>query len=65
MRAEGWPLTLPVPGLHMLYNALAATAGGRLYSGWHPPMTAAALDRFRHPPALPGGNPEFRGEPDQ
>ena len=25
---QDWPLTLPVPGLHMLYNALAATAVG-------------------------------------
>jgi UDP-N-acetylmuramoyl-tripeptide--D-alanyl-D-alanine ligase len=41
-----WPLTLPVPGLHMLYNALAATAVG-LSLGMPPGDTAAALERFR------------------
>ena len=43
---QDWPLTLPVPGLHMLYNALAATAVG-LSLGLAPGDTAAALDRFR------------------
>jgi UDP-N-acetylmuramoyl-tripeptide--D-alanyl-D-alanine ligase len=41
-----WPLTLPAPGLHMLYNALAATAVG-LVLGLAPGETAAALGRFR------------------
>jgi UDP-N-acetylmuramoyl-tripeptide--D-alanyl-D-alanine ligase len=41
-----WPLTLPVPGLHMLYNALAATAVG-LALGLSPGETAAALEGFR------------------
>ena len=43
---QDWPLTLPVPGLHMLYNALAATAVG-LALGMAPGDTAAALARFR------------------
>jgi UDP-N-acetylmuramoyl-tripeptide--D-alanyl-D-alanine ligase len=41
-----WPLTLPVPGLHMLYNALAATAVG-LSLEMTPGDTAAALGEFR------------------
>jgi len=44
---QDWPLTLPAPGLHMLYNALAATAVG-LALGLAPQETAAALGRF-HP----------------
>jgi UDP-N-acetylmuramoyl-tripeptide--D-alanyl-D-alanine ligase len=43
---QTWPLDLPVPGLHMLYNALAATAVG-LSLGMTPGDTAAALERFR------------------
>jgi UDP-N-acetylmuramoyl-tripeptide--D-alanyl-D-alanine ligase len=43
---QDWPLTLPVPGLHMLYNALAATAVG-LALGLSPGETAAALAKFR------------------
>ena len=43
---QNWPLSLPVPGLHMLYNALAATAVG-LALGLAPGDTAAALARFR------------------
>jgi UDP-N-acetylmuramoyl-tripeptide--D-alanyl-D-alanine ligase len=43
---QNWPLTLAVPGLHMLYNALAATAVG-LALGLPPGETAAALGRFR------------------
>jgi len=43
---QGWPLSLPTPGLHMLYNALAATAVG-LVLGLAPGETAAALGRFR------------------
>jgi UDP-N-acetylmuramoyl-tripeptide--D-alanyl-D-alanine ligase len=43
---QDWPLTLPVPGLHMLYNALAATAVG-LALGVAPGDTAAALGKFR------------------
>jgi len=43
---QSWPLTLPVPGLHMLYNALAATAVG-LSLGMASGDTAAALERFR------------------
>ncbi len=43
---QAWPLTLPVPGLHMLYNALAATAVG-LTLGLSPGETAAALAGFR------------------
>ncbi len=62
---QDWPLTLPVPGLHMLYNALAATAVG-LILGLAPGDTAAALARFSpHPPALPGRDPQLRGTPDQ
>jgi UDP-N-acetylmuramoyl-tripeptide--D-alanyl-D-alanine ligase len=41
-----WPLTLPAPGLHMLYNALAATAVG-LALGLAPEATAAALGQFQ------------------
>jgi UDP-N-acetylmuramoyl-tripeptide--D-alanyl-D-alanine ligase len=41
-----WPLTLAAPGLHMLYNALAATAVG-LVLGLAPEETTAALGRFR------------------
>jgi UDP-N-acetylmuramoyl-tripeptide--D-alanyl-D-alanine ligase len=41
-----WLLTLSAPGLHMLYNALAATAVG-LALGLAPGETAAALGRFR------------------
>ncbi|HLD48284.1 MAG TPA: UDP-N-acetylmuramoyl-tripeptide--D-alanyl-D-alanine ligase [Desulfobaccales bacterium] len=43
---QSWPLTLPVPGLHMLYNALAATAVG-LSLGMAPGDTAASLEQFR------------------
>ncbi len=43
---QEWLLTLPVPGLHMLYNALAATAVG-LALGLAPGETAAALGGFR------------------
>jgi UDP-N-acetylmuramoyl-tripeptide--D-alanyl-D-alanine ligase len=43
---RAWPLNLPVPGLHMLYNALAATAVG-LSLGMAPIDTAAALGGFR------------------
>jgi UDP-N-acetylmuramoyl-tripeptide--D-alanyl-D-alanine ligase len=43
---RAWPLILPVPGLHMLYNALAATAVG-LALGLSPGDTAAALEGFR------------------
>jgi UDP-N-acetylmuramoyl-tripeptide--D-alanyl-D-alanine ligase len=45
-QGRNWPLTLSVPGLHMLYNALAATAVG-LALGLAPAATAAALGRFR------------------
>jgi UDP-N-acetylmuramoyl-tripeptide--D-alanyl-D-alanine ligase len=45
-QGQAWPLTLPVPGLHMLYNALAATAVG-LTLGMASGDTAAALKRFR------------------
>jgi len=41
-----WPLILPAPGLHMLYNALAATAVG-LVLGLAPEATAAALRHFQ------------------
>jgi UDP-N-acetylmuramoyl-tripeptide--D-alanyl-D-alanine ligase len=41
-----WPLALPVPGLHMLYNALAATAVG-LSLGLSPAETAQALKEFQ------------------
>jgi UDP-N-acetylmuramoyl-tripeptide--D-alanyl-D-alanine ligase len=40
-----WTLTLPAPGLHMLYNALAATAVG-LALGLAPQATASALGQF-------------------
>jgi UDP-N-acetylmuramoyl-tripeptide--D-alanyl-D-alanine ligase len=40
-----WSLTLPAPGLHMLYNALAATAVG-LALGVDPEAAAAALGGF-------------------
>ncbi len=43
---QDWPLLLPAPGLHMLYNALAATAVG-LSLGMTPSATAAALAGFR------------------
>jgi UDP-N-acetylmuramoyl-tripeptide--D-alanyl-D-alanine ligase len=43
---QEWDLRLPVPGLHMLYNALAATAVG-LALGLAPEETALALGRFR------------------
>jgi UDP-N-acetylmuramyl pentapeptide synthase len=42
---EDWTLTLPAPGLHMLYNALAATAVG-LALGLTPQATAAGLGQF-------------------
>jgi len=45
-QGQDWPLTIPAPGLHMLYNALAATAVG-LVLGLAPPTTAAALGQFR------------------
>jgi UDP-N-acetylmuramoyl-tripeptide--D-alanyl-D-alanine ligase len=41
-----WPLTLKAPGLHMLYNALAATAAG-LSLGLAPEDTAQALAAFK------------------
>ena len=41
-----WPLVLPAAGLHMLYNALAATAVG-LSLGLELKATAAALGEFR------------------
>jgi UDP-N-acetylmuramoyl-tripeptide--D-alanyl-D-alanine ligase len=41
-----WLLTLAIPGLHMLYNALAATAVG-LSLGLAPQETAAALAEFQ------------------
>jgi UDP-N-acetylmuramoyl-tripeptide--D-alanyl-D-alanine ligase len=44
-KGQEWPLTLPAPGLHMLYNALAATAVG-LTLGLTPEATAAALGQF-------------------
>ncbi|MGO8762722.1 MAG: UDP-N-acetylmuramoyl-tripeptide--D-alanyl-D-alanine ligase [Desulfobaccales bacterium] len=43
---QDWTLTLAVPGLHMLYNALATTAVG-LALGLAPGETAAGLGRFR------------------
>ncbi len=43
---QEWLLSLPTPGLHMLYNALAAIAVG-LVLGLAPGETAAALGRFR------------------
>lgn len=45
-QGRSWPLTLPAAGLHMLYNALAATAVG-LCLGLAPPETAAALSNFQ------------------
>jgi UDP-N-acetylmuramoyl-tripeptide--D-alanyl-D-alanine ligase len=45
-RGQDWPVTLPAAGLHMLYNALAATAVG-LIIGLAPLATAAALSQFR------------------
>jgi UDP-N-acetylmuramoyl-tripeptide--D-alanyl-D-alanine ligase len=44
-QGRSWPLKLPAPGLHMLYNALAATAVG-LALGLAPEETAAALHGF-------------------
>ncbi|MGB8990503.1 MAG: UDP-N-acetylmuramoyl-tripeptide--D-alanyl-D-alanine ligase [Desulfobaccales bacterium] len=46
LAGQNWPLILPAPGLHMLYNALAATAVG-LVLGLAPEATAAALGGFR------------------
>lgn len=43
---QSWPLNLPASGLHMLYNALAATAVG-LCLGLVPAQTAQALAAFR------------------
>ncbi len=45
-QGRSWPLSLHVPGLHMLYNALAATAVG-LAAGMSPEITAAALAGFK------------------
>jgi UDP-N-acetylmuramoyl-tripeptide--D-alanyl-D-alanine ligase len=45
-QGRSWPLQLAVPGLHMLYNALAATAVG-LSLGLAPQETAAALAGFQ------------------
>jgi UDP-N-acetylmuramoyl-tripeptide--D-alanyl-D-alanine ligase len=45
-QGRSWPLELAVPGLHMLYNALAATAVG-LSLGLAPQETAAALAAFQ------------------
>ena len=45
-QGRSWPLKLSVPGLHMLYNALAATAVG-LSLGLTPKETAAALAEFQ------------------
>jgi len=45
-QGQSWPLKLPAPGLHMLYNALAATAVG-LSLGLAPAETAAALKGFQ------------------
>jgi UDP-N-acetylmuramoyl-tripeptide--D-alanyl-D-alanine ligase len=45
-KGQEWPLTLPAAGLHMLYNALAATAVG-LSLGVKPQATTAALGQFR------------------
>jgi UDP-N-acetylmuramoyl-tripeptide--D-alanyl-D-alanine ligase len=44
-QGQDWLLRLPAPGLHMLYNALAATAVG-LTLGLAPAETAAALSEF-------------------
>ena len=46
LAGQNWPLILPAPGLHMLYNALAATAVG-LVLGLAPEAAAAALGGFR------------------
>jgi UDP-N-acetylmuramoyl-tripeptide--D-alanyl-D-alanine ligase len=43
---RSWPLNLAVPGLHQLYNALAATAAG-LALDLDPEETARALRDFR------------------
>jgi len=43
---HSWPLNLPVSGLHMLYNALAASAVG-LCLGLTPAQTAQALAGFQ------------------
>jgi len=43
---QSWPLNLPASGLHMLYNALAATAVG-LCLGLTPAQTAQTLAQFR------------------
>ncbi len=43
---QSWPLNLSASGLHMLYNALAATAVG-LCLGLTPAQTAQALAAFR------------------
>jgi UDP-N-acetylmuramoyl-tripeptide--D-alanyl-D-alanine ligase len=43
---HSWPLNLPASGLHMLYNALAATAVG-LCLGLTPAQTAQALAGFQ------------------
>jgi UDP-N-acetylmuramoyl-tripeptide--D-alanyl-D-alanine ligase len=43
---KSWPLKLTVPGLHQLYNAMAATAVG-LALGLPPQETAAALADFQ------------------
>jgi len=45
-QGRSWPLALPAPGLHMLYNALAASAVG-LSLGLEPEETAMALAAFR------------------
>jgi UDP-N-acetylmuramoyl-tripeptide--D-alanyl-D-alanine ligase len=44
-RGQSWPLSLPVPGQHQVYNALAATAVG-LALGLQPAECAAALAGF-------------------
>jgi UDP-N-acetylmuramyl pentapeptide synthase len=44
-KGQEWPLNLPAAGLHMLYNALAATAVG-LSLGLASQATAAALSQF-------------------
>ncbi len=44
-QGQSWTLDLPVPGEHMLYNALAASAVG-LTLGLAPEETAAALTAF-------------------
>jgi UDP-N-acetylmuramoyl-tripeptide--D-alanyl-D-alanine ligase len=45
-QGHSWPLNLPATGVHMLYNALAATAVG-LALGLAPGETAQALAAFR------------------